>query len=67
MRKLIALSKFPFDRRDIKAGDAFEAEERDALVLTTAGLARYETRDLQPALKLSRAGRQNPPLITKAA
>lgn len=41
---LKALGAFPYARRNLRAGQSFEASESDARLLVTIGKARYETR-----------------------
>lgn len=55
MVSLIATKDYPYGTRKLKAGDVFEASERDAELLTKVGMAkaadtprrRYRRKDLQ--------------------
>lgn len=41
MVQMIALADFRYARRDLRAGDAFEASDRDAGILRTVRRARF--------------------------
>lgn len=49
MVQMIAVERIPYNRRDLRAGDPFEAYPRDAKVLALLGKARYATRVETPA------------------
>lgn len=44
MVPLKARGAFTYARRDLRAGQSFEASEKDAHILVTIGRASYETR-----------------------
>lgn len=49
MVQMIARERLPYNRRDLRAGEPFEAYPRDAKVLALLGKARYATKVEEPA------------------
>lgn len=57
MPRLIATKRTRYARTDLQPGDAFDATDRDALVLTAAGLAREDDgRPFEPPAKRKKRG-----------
>lgn len=44
---LKALGAFPYARRNLRAGQSFEADDQDARILVTIGRAQYATRAMR--------------------